>query len=256
MNIPSAVGIDMSKRTFHAAFDAATIRAFKNDEEGFSLFLQVLGHHGLSQTETVIGVEATGAYHLAFAVAMTKQGWRTVVINPLESHRFAVSQSIRTVKNDRKDASLVRQMVLLGRGYPFRDTNHTIALKALITEREGLVLMGATLKHRAEAHTAKQRAATVTLHDSGTALAKVVRREIHGIDQRLGRYAPETQALLRTIPGIGIFTFAALVAFIGDIRYFPSPEKLTAFLGLDCRVFESGTSIHGKGFISKRGNGL
>jgi transposase len=68
------------------------------------------------------------------------------------------------------------------------------------------------------------------------------------------QYAPDTQALLRSIPGIGTTSAAALVAFVGDIHRFSSPEKLVAYIGLDCRVHESGTSIHGKGYLTKRGN--
>src|SRR5437667_7157966 len=156
-----AIGIDMSKRSFHAAFDPETVHEFKNNQEGFALFLKVLGwREELSRSDTVIGVEATGVYHLAFCATITKNGWRIVVINPLESHRFSLSQSIRTVKNDRKDAELLRQMVMLGRGYPWRDTDDTIALKALIAERQGLVLMKAALKQRAEANAARQQAVT------------------------------------------------------------------------------------------------
>ncbi len=67
-------------------------------------------------------------------------------------------------------------------------------------------------------------------------------------------YETDTQALLRSIPGVGRTTASALVAFIGDIHRFDTPEKLTAYIGLDCRVFQSGTSVQGKGYISKRGN--
>ena len=49
-------------------------------------------------------------------------------------------------------------------------------------------------------------------------------------------------------------TAATLVAHVGDVRRFSSPEKLVAYIGLDCRVHQSGTSIHGKGYLSKRGN--
>ena len=69
------------------------------------------------------------------------------------------------------------------------------------------------------------------------------------------KYEPETQELLRSIPGIGITTAASLVAFVGDIERFSTPEKLIAYTGLDCRVYQSGTSVQGKGYISKRGNG-
>ena len=47
---------------------------------------------------------------------------------------------------------------------------------------------------------------------------------------------------------------AALAAVVGDIKRFASAKKLTAYLGLDCRVKESGTSVHGKGYLTKRGN--
>jgi len=67
-------------------------------------------------------------------------------------------------------------------------------------------------------------------------------------------YEPETQALLRSIPGVGQTTAAVLVAFIGNIHRFETPEKLVAYIGLDSRVFQSGTSVHGKGYMSKRGN--
>ena len=67
-------------------------------------------------------------------------------------------------------------------------------------------------------------------------------------------YLPEVQSLLRTIPGIGLTGAAALAAYIGDITRFESAEKLVSYIGLDPRVHESGTSIKGRGFISKRGN--
>ena len=31
-------------------------------------------------------------------------------------------------------------------------------------------------------------------------------------------------------------------------------EKLVAYVGIDCRVHQSGTSVNGRGFISKKGN--
>jgi hypothetical protein len=49
-------------------------------------------------------------------------------------------------------------MVALGHGYPFVDTDDTLALKALIVERQGLVAMRAQTKARVEAHTMKKRA--------------------------------------------------------------------------------------------------
>ncbi len=160
-----SIGIDMSKRSFHAAFDGSSISVFQNSSEGITSFLKHLQMRSITSSDTTIGVEATGAYHLLLCSRLAELGWRIFVINPLESHRFAASQSIRTVKNDRKDAHLIRQMAVLGRGYPYSDSEDTIALKALITEREGLVFMRVALKQRAEAHAAKQQAVRSPLHD-------------------------------------------------------------------------------------------
>ena len=46
------------------------------------------------------------------------------------------------------------------------------------------------------------------------------------------------------------------MSHVGTVDRFSTPEKLVAYIGLDCRVFEGGTSVKGKGYISKRGNGL
>jgi transposase len=145
-------------------------------------------------------------------------------------------------------------VVLLGRGYRFTDTDAVLALKALVVERSGLAAMRAQTKHRIEAHAAKQEAVESALHDSFSTILATLQKEIRDIERQFISYEPDAQQLLRSIPGIGVTTAAALVAFIGDIDRFSSPEKLVAYIGIDPRVHESGTSIKGKGYITKRGN--
>ena len=250
----TAIGIDMSKLTFHAALDESTVQIFKNTEEGIAIFFRALQSMGAEKGDVTVGVEATGAYHLLLCAQAKRSGWRIVVINPLETYHVIKAQSLRRLKTDRKDALAIRKMVASGYGYPFAETDETLALKALVVEREGLVAMRRETKTRMEAHAAKQLAISVPLHDSFSGILAALRKEIHDIEKLFGAYEPATQALLRSIPGVGIFTAAALVAYVGDINRFPSPEKLVAYIGLDCRVRESGTSIKGKGFITKRGN--
>jgi transposase len=250
----TAIGIDMSKNTFHAALDETTVIVFKNSNEGMAIFFSTLRLRDIEKDDATIGVEATGAYHLLLCTHAKRSGWRIVVINPLETYHVIKAQSLRRLKTDRKDALAIRKMVAMGYGYPFADTDETLALKALVVEREGLVAMRREVKTRMEAHGVKQLAVSVPLHDSFSGVLAVLRKEIHGIEKLFAVYEPTTQALLRSIPGVGIFTAAALVAYVGDINRFSSPEKLVAYIGLDCRVHESGTSIKGRGFITKRGN--
>ncbi len=58
---------------------------------------------------------------------------------------------------------------------------------------------------------------------------------------------------LETIPGIGLLTATALVAFVGDVQRFPTARHFASFLGLTPREFSSGQS-RSLGRISKRGN--
>jgi transposase len=58
---------------------------------------------------------------------------------------------------------------------------------------------------------------------------------------------------LLSIPGIGLLTATALVAFIGDIQRFPSGRRFASYLGLTPREYSSGLRRR-LGRISKRGD--
>jgi transposase len=59
-------------------------------------------------------------------------------------------------------------------------------------------------------------------------------------------------ALLRTIPGVGPRTAAAVVAYLDDPHRFRTAREVSAYAGLVPRQFQSGT-IDRKGRITKRG---
>jgi transposase len=249
-----AIGIDMSKRSFHAACTESFVQEFKNTPEGIEAFIITLKEYDFLSTDTTLGVEATGVYHLLLCATVIKQGWHIVVINPLLSSTVLKAQSLRKVKTDRIDALGIRQAVLLGLGYAFTDTDAVLTLKALVTERQGLVALRARVKQQQEAHAAKQKAVTHLIPDHLSSVVAMLKSEIRAIEKHCLQFESDTQVLLRSIPGIGVTTAAILVAYIGDITRFTSPEKLVAYIGLDPRVHQSGTSVNGRGYISKRGN--
>lgn len=247
------IGIDMSKASFHAAFDETSVKIFKNTREGILMFIETLTIRGCTPPETTIGTEATGVYHLLLCATLREHGWSIKVINPLVAHQ-AIQATLRKVKTDKHDALAIRRVLLLGAGYAYTDTSETLAFKTLFGERETLVHMRAKLRQQSHNHRTRQQAVSVPLHDGFKAVMHTLSTEIGRIEKKLPYHAAHTQTLLRSIPGVGTVTSAALVAHIGDIRRFSSPEKLVAYIGLDCRVHESGTSIRGKGYITKRGN--
>jgi transposase len=250
-----AIGIDMSKDTFHAAFDNTQIREFKNTEEGITSFNSFLIENSFKTSGSILGVESTGIYHLLFCARMTALGWQVLVINPLLTSQM-IASGLRMVKTDRKDARVIRQAVILGKGHRYTDTPEVLALKALVSERDDLVEIRGSLKRRMQVHRLRAEASGRPLYGSYDAVYKLLLKEIKVMEKHMGQLSSDTQQLLRSIPGIGTNAAAMLVAYIGDIRRFDKPEKLVAYIGIDPRVKQSGTSINGKGYITKRGSGL
>ena len=57
-----------------------------------------------------------------------------------------------------------------------------------------------------------------------------------------------------TVPGVNVIVAATFMAAVGDIRRFGDRRKLTAYLGLDPRVRQSGAGPATHGHISKQGS--
>jgi len=86
--------------------------------------------------------------------------------------------------------------------------------------------------------------------------------EIRELDKRISQMNWQLELLcrqipactrLRTIPGVGVLTATALVAFIGDVQRFRSCRQFASFLGLTPREYSSG-NIRRLGRISKQGD--
>lgn len=247
------IGIDMSKDTFHVAFDSDLVLIFKNSKEDIARFIKKMKSLGLAKGETMLGVEATGVYHLLLSEILRSSGWKIKIINPLLTHKM-ISSTLRRVKTDHHDALAIRKTLMAGAGYAYTDTPDILELKTLVQEREALVKVRADMKRRIHAHSFKAKAAGVVLKDNFKGVMKALTVQIKDIEKDMLTSLPEIQKLLQSIPGIGTTTSATLVACVGDIKRFSCPEKLVAYIGLDPRVHQSGTSVHGKGYISKRGS--
>ncbi|MFH1142174.1 MAG: IS110 family transposase [Candidatus Uhrbacteria bacterium] len=185
---------------------------------------------------------------------MSQAGWLVKVINPLIVSRASKTR-LRPVKTDKVDAQIIRSVLMSGQGYLFNETAEVAMLKSLVMQRSSLVSMRARLKQQTEAKVWREKLLENTeSSNSFSRVFKAISKEIEAIEQQMQEQETEDQELLRSIPGIGLVCAAALVADVGNIDRFPSTRQFVAYLGLDCRVHESGTSVHGKGYLTKRGN--
>jgi len=78
---------------------------------------------------------------------------------------------------------------------------------------------------------------------------------IRAVERSLETMASGSEVLvrLRTIPGVGLLTATALVAFVGDVHRFPSGRHLANYLGLTPREASSGLRRR-LGAIRKQGD--
>ena len=80
--------------------------------------------------------------------------------------------------------------------------------------------------------------------------------EIAAVERKIAREALESPELRRllTVPGVNVICAATFLAAVGDIGRFATSRKLVGYLGLDPRVYQSGSSPVKRGRISKQGS--
>lgn len=81
-----------------------------------------------------------------------------------------------------------------------------------------------------------------------------LRMQIHELDRAIRSAVQVTQSPLLSIPGIGPTLAAMILAEIGDIHRFSSPDKLQAFAGLDPSTYQSGQFKADRTPMVKRGS--
>ncbi len=248
------VGIDMVKRDFYACFsEEIEPKKFNNTNSGINVFLKHLNRLDYVPNDTVIGVESTGSYHLRLCLQSTRANFKTKIINPLVVKKQN-QVGLRRVKNDRKDSFLVRYCLVQRMGYVFDSSSEELILKSLVRQRNSLSSHKRTIKRQGEDIELKESCLKNNINSIYGEIYETLDKKIVEIEKELSNYRRVEQKLLQTIPGVGPITAVSFISEIGDINRFSKPEQLVAYIGLDPRTHESGTSVRGKGYISKRGN--
>jgi transposase len=81
-------------------------------------------------------------------------------------------------------------------------------------------------------------------------------QEIAQVERLIAKEALESPQVRRllSVPGVNVICAATFLAAVGDIRRFKDSRKLVACLGLDPRVYQSGSAPARGGRISKQGS--
>ena len=248
------VGIDVSKLSFDAAWDASEAVTqhvcFDYTADGIAALL--------AQTPTTAHyvIEATGIYHARLALALHASGRCVSVVNPLVIKRFAQMQLSR-VKSDKADAALIRgygEQHALTAWSP--SAPEILALQQAHHWLDDLIRERTRLSNRQEAHAQHPQPSAFVARQMKTQQRQLA-QQIKGCEQHLAvlvkKSFPELYARLLTIPSVGPKTALELIVITDGFRRFEDVKGLCAYVGVSPTTYRSGTSVQGKGGIAKLG---
>lgn len=267
------VGIDLHRRRSvivrrdEHGVTHSTVRVDNSDTE------QILAELAAAGPAPEVVVEATNGWY--WLVDLLQANGANVHL----AHPLGNNWGNRRVKNDERDATDLVDLLRLGRlAEAYVAPPELRQLRELVRFRHKLVSFRTSAKEQIHAVLAKKGVA-VPMSDlfgvAGTKLLDVVElergfsirveslrdllefleREIEMLDRAIHgelRHDPRYVALQR-LPGIGPVTAAILIAEIGEIERFPSPEKLCSWAGLTPKHRESDMTVH-RGQITKQGS--
>lgn len=251
-SVTNYTGIDISKSFFDVAVnrqDKYMYYKFSNDELGFRQLKEFL-------TDSHVVMEASGPYYLKLACYLVDQGIALSVVNPLVIRRFCQMRMSRA-KTDKKDARMIAEYGKAERPVLWqKPQQHVVSLQqmeavlfGLNKERTALSNQLHSFKHSGMLDKGLERTMVKELEHKECLIKKIT----IAMETLAERHYAEMLSSLKSIPGMGKKTSMMLLVLSGGFDRFDDYRKLSSYIGLCPRIFESGTSVKGKARICKMG---
>lgn len=247
------LGIDISKKKFDIALlrdGKLKHKSFSNDQAGFEALLTWLRENDALDVHACM--EATGIYGEPAAEFLHDTGIHVSLVNPARIKGFAQSELVRT-KTDKADAGLIaRFCAAMAPEAWIPQPRHVRELRDLVRRLESLVDMRQQERNRLEA---ASEIIAGQLNEHIAYLERAVKETKRLINEHIDNHPDmrDNRRLLETIPGIGETTIHVILSEFADITRFKSAKALAAYLGVAPKVRESGSSLRGRGMMSKMG---
>ena len=242
-------GVDVaSQELVIARYPAqSNAKAITNDKKTIKTWLQTL------PAQSVLGVEATGAYHQDLIDLAHAAGVHCYVLNPKDVKHYAKSTGARA-KTDAVDACLIARYIAkehmeLHLWQPAPKSCRK--LDQLLTRRAKLVKVRGMFCQSFAGLTGFSREIK-QMRDQMNRLLDKLDGLIQEATSTLPNGAVES-ARLQKIPGVGLLTSSYLLSVFTRVP-FSNSDAVIAFAGLDPRANDSGTKT-GRRKLSKRGPG-
>jgi len=246
-------GIDISKTFFDVAVEQHGRYVYyklNNDDAGFKTLLKML----IPNSQVIM--EASGPYYLRLANYLYTQGIAVSIINPLVIRRFCQMRMSRA-KTDKKDARMIADY-----GKTEKPSLWQPPQKFVVALQQTEALLSKLTKEQTGLSNQLQSFEASGMLDSS--LSKIISGELRHKQSLIRLLTAKMESLaeqhyaemltnLQSIPRIGKKTAMMLIVISGGFNRFDDYRKLSSYIGLCPRIFESGTSIKGKSRICKMG---
>ncbi len=221
-----------------------------NNNEGFK---KILEHTGVDYHFVM---EATGVYYIRLAFWLHEQGCKLSVVNALSIKRY-IQMHLERNKSDKKDAAWICRYAIEQSPvyWEMPDSAYFEGKQLYNTIRE----YGEQIK-RFNNQLHSLRLLPVPSKDTIKSLEKMSKqlgKEIVLLEKKLDvllqQWQPAQFKSVSSIKGIGKRATSMLIVFTQGFKYTKSHRQLISFAGLSPTEYSSGSSIHGKSRIYKRG---
>lgn len=251
------LGCDVSKHKLDTSLineNGVELWVDKMVNEPAAIASGLLTIQGCLGAELTCVVEATGTLHFALAEMCSQLDITCLVYNPIMT-KSAIAASVRGKKTDKTDALIIARIGLQGGGRPYVPELYR-ATKYYARGQQNLSQISGDLK-RYETHL------STVLEDDLSAAAKEMMMGIQAaIKAARKQFILDTaksvpsglMERLMSIPGVGPFIAASIIGEVQDMHRFSSSKALTAFVGLDPKIRQSGHSLNNTGRLTKRGS--
>jgi len=247
-------GIDVSHATLDVCYQNNLGDIFHiqvgNNNKGYQ---KILEHTG-SNYHFVM--EATGVYYIRLAFFLHQHGCQLSVVNALSIKRF-IQMHLERNKTDKKDAAWICRYAIEQRPpyWEMPDAAYFEAKQLYNTIREYTEQIK---RFNNQLHSLQLL--PVPSKDTIKSLQKIkqqLEKEVDNLEQKLHmllqQWQPDQVRSIGSIKGIGKRATAMLIIFTQGFKNTHNHRQLISFAGLSPSEYSSGTSIHGKSSIYKRG---
>jgi transposase len=262
-----ALGIDLSKKDFKACFclvggegevKVKATGSFANSTSGFESFFKWVNKHIKEELPVFYLMEATGIYYEQLAWYLYQREQKVSVILPNKAKSYLQSIGNKS-KNDKIDAQGLARMCAERYLPLWRPLSKNIyLLRSLTRLHESLTKQRTVLNNQLQASKASMYELKDVLKILSESIA-TMDKQLKITEKQIAKLIEEDAILkgkyekMRTIKGVGVLTFAVVIAETNGFELFENQRQLISYAGYDVVENQSGSRV-GKTRISKKGN--